>query len=60
MTEPRLPLSLVAARTGVPLRTLYHYLKVRRLAAVEVRGVYYVSVADVLALAPRRRVRATA
>jgi hypothetical protein len=57
MVEQRLPVSLVAMRTGVPLRSLYHYIKTGRLKASQVRGIYYVRVADGFMLAERRRVR---
>lgn len=55
MVEQRLPVSLVARRSGVPVRTLYHFVKTGRLEAVQVRGVYRVRVADAFALAYVRK-----
>lgn len=57
MVEQRLPLSLMAKRSGVPLRTLYHYIKTGRLTASQVNGINYVRVADAMALAAARQQR---
>jgi excisionase family DNA binding protein len=42
--SPRLPVSLVAERVNVPVRTLYHYIKTGALPAAKVKGRYYVRV----------------
>lgn len=55
MTSPRLPIRLVAERTGIPWRTLYHYIKTGRLTAERNGfGRYRVILADVQELAAQR------
>jgi excisionase family DNA binding protein len=55
----RLPVSLVAERVGVPVRTLYHYIRIGSLPAMKVKGRYYVRVdcAQVVAEATTRHKR---
>jgi excisionase family DNA binding protein len=51
MREQGLPVSLVAERIGVPVRTLYHYIQTGQLPAVKVRRRYYVRLALAQAIA---------